>query len=326
MTDHRKPPINRPGTLHIIRADTITPPAAPDVVEQFLDELSTQEVSPYTVRNYRSDLTLFARWFEDTQGSPFQPELVTPTDVREYRTFLIVLEKRSPATANRRLAALRSFFAWAQAQQFISENPTDSVKGVSRVRTAPQGLEKRDVDRLLRSVQRNGTIRDRAIVETLRHMGIRVGELVALRLGDVSISERKGELVIRSGKRGKYRVVPLNLDARRAISAYLAVRPKVPDDHLFIGQRRNGLGAHAVELLIQKYARLAGIPATTPHMLRHTFGKTLRDSGVDLVAIAELMGHERLDTTMQYGKPTLEDLRRASEKLEADYISGHELE
>src|SRR5713226_5886849 len=120
MSDHRKPPVNRPRTLHIIRADTVTPSAAPDVVEQFLDELSTQEVSPYTVRNYRSDLTLFARWFEDTQGSPFQPELVTPTDVREYRTFLIVLEKRSPATANRRLAALRSFFAWAQAQQFIS--------------------------------------------------------------------------------------------------------------------------------------------------------------------------------------------------------------
>src|SRR5262249_32856591 len=318
--------IKRPGTPHIIRAGTITRPATPHVVEQFLEDLATQETAPYTIRNYRSDLSLFVRWYENLEDAPFQAEHITPTDIRGYRSYLVTVEQRSPATVNRRLAALRSFFAWAQAQKLITENPTDAVKGVSRVRTAPQGLEKREVDRLLRSVQRHGTIRDRAIVETLRHTGIRVRELVGLRLGDVSISERKGELVIRSGKRGKYRVVPLNLDARRAISTYLAVRPKVPDDHLFIGQRRNGLGAHAVELLIQKYARLAGIPATTPHMLRHTFGKTLRDSGVDLVAIAELMGHERLDTTMQYGKPTLEDLRRASEKLEADYISTHELD
>src|SRR5437762_10176967 len=121
------------------------------------------------------------------------------------------------------------------------KQPTDNVKGVASSPRAPHWLDKRDVDRLIRTVERHGNTRDLAIVLTLRHTGIRVSELSSLTLEEVETSERKGSLTVRSGKGGKFRVLPLNVDARRAITAYLEVRATSSDDHLFIGQRGHGI-------------------------------------------------------------------------------------
>ena len=132
--------------------------------------------------------------------------------------------------------------------------------------------------------------RNLAILRTLQHTGLRVGELCDLRLSDVLISERKGSVTVRSGKGGKHRVVPLNVDARKAISDYQEVRPKVADDHLFIGQRGEPLRPQGVELIVAKYARLAGLENVTPHVLRHSFAKQVLDAGTDLVAVARLLG------------------------------------
>jgi site-specific recombinase XerD len=156
----------------------------------------------------------------------------------------------------------------------------------------------------------------------LRHTGIRVGELVALRLADRAIGERKGQLVVRAGMGSKYGVVPLNSDARKAIGDYLAVRPKSTSDRLFLGRRSDGLSPRAVEKTVLKYAHLAQLEDVTPHTLRHTFGKQALDASVDLVTVSRLLGHERLETTAIYTTPSAADLERAVEKLEADYIDG----
>ena len=112
--------------------------------------------------------------------------------------------------------------------------------------------------------------------------------------------------------------LPLNVDARRTISDYLEVRPAVSSDALFIGQRGDHLGPRAVEQLVAKYARLAGLEDVTPHTLRHSFGKHTLDAGADLVAVAALLGHERLETTAIYTTPSQRDLERMVEKLEQD--------
>src|SRR5215217_7520809 len=247
------------------------------LVDRFLQDLQRQETSPRTRDAYRLDLLHFADWFARTAGEGFGPEAVTPTDVRDYRSHLINVEKRQPATVNRRLAALRRFFQWAKALGLAKELPTENVKGVASSPRAPRWLEKRDVDRLIRTVERHGNTRDLAVVLVLRHTGIRVGELSSLMLGDVETSERKGSLTVRSGKGGKFRVLPLNVDARQAITAYLKVRPMVSADHLFIGQRGQGSGSRAVELLVTKYGRLAGLEDVTAHTLRHSFGKHALD-------------------------------------------------
>ncbi|MDA8219829.1 MAG: tyrosine-type recombinase/integrase [Dehalococcoidales bacterium] len=281
----------------------------------FLTDLQRQEASPRTLASYESDLRCFARWFAVANGEAFSAAAVAPTDVRDYKAHLVTVERRSPATVNRRLAALRRFFQWAKASKIIDELPTQSVKGLASVPAAPKALEKREVDRLIRAAEKDGSKRDLAIVLTLRHTGLRVGELCALRLDDIKISERKGSLVVRSGKGSKYRSIPLNVDARRAIGDYLAVRPKVSDDHFFIGQRGDGLKPQAVENLVGKYARLARLEGVTPHTLRHTFGKQALDAGENLVTVATLMGHERLETTAIYTKPSERDLERAVDKL-----------
>ena len=294
----------------------------PELVERFLKDLERQETSPRTRASYRLDLLHFFRWFAQTVGDAPAPEAVTPTDVREYRGYLVNVERRQPATVNRRLAALRRFFHWAKAMGLAKELPTENVKGVTSAPRAPRWLEKRDVDRLIRTVERHGNTRDLAIVLTLRHTGVRVSELCGLTLSDIELSDRKGSLIVRSGKGSKYRVLPLNVDARRAIADYLQVRPTVSTDALFVGQRGEGLKPHGVESLVAKYARLAGLEGVTPHTLRHSFAKHTLDAGANLVAVAALLGHQRLETTAIYTTPSQRDLENAVDRLAVEEARG----
>jgi len=289
---------------------TVTDPLA-----AFLLDLIRQEVSPRTLASYQSDLSLFARFFTETTGESFRPQAVTPTDIRDYKAHLVTVRRQRPATVNRRLAALRKFFGWAKAQGLVAELPTDAVKGLPQARRIPKALPKRDTDRLLRQAERRGKKRDVAILSLLRHTGLRVGELCALRLGDIDSSERKGAVTVRSGKGQKYRVVPLNADVRRALGRYLAVRPRVADDHLFLSQKGGTLGSQAVETLVRGYGRQAGLEDVTPHVLRHGFATELLRAGVDLVTVSTLLGHERLETTAIYTQPSALDLERAVERL-----------
>src|SRR5215213_1494147 len=150
---------------------------ADQLVGRFLQDLERQETSTQTRTAYRLDVLHFAKWFGETVGETFSPEAVTPSDVREYRGHLMNVEHRQPATVNRRLAALRRFFQWAKASGLAKDLPTDNVKGVASSPRAPHWLDKRDIDRLIRTVERHGNTRDLAIVLTLRHTGIRVSEL-----------------------------------------------------------------------------------------------------------------------------------------------------
>jgi site-specific recombinase XerD len=176
---------------------------------------------------------------------------------------------------------------------------------------------------LLREAERHGNKRNLAILQLLRHTGLRVGELCNLRLGDVTISERKGEVLVRGGKGTKDRTIPLNNDVRRAVEAYKQVRPRVADDRLFVGQRGQPLRPQGVQLVVRKYARRAGLPEVTPHVLRHTFAKHVLDAGEDLATVQRLLGHERLETTAIYTQPTARDLEAAVRRLEADAGEPH---
>src|SRR5215213_5661053 len=116
------------------------------LVGRFLQDLQRQETSPRTRDAYRLDLLHFADWLARSVGEHFSPEAVTPTDIREYRGHLMNVEKRQPATVNRRLATLRRFFQWAKATGLVKELPTENVKGIASSPRAPHWLEKRDVD------------------------------------------------------------------------------------------------------------------------------------------------------------------------------------
>lgn len=293
----------------------------PADIQAFLDDLARQQRSPHTRSAYEHDLVQFARWFRLSNGEAFSAAGVTPTDVRGYRQHLQVIQGRKPATINRRVAALRTFFRWAIGAGLVVGDPTRTVETVRTTTTAPRSLPRQDLNRLTREAERDAQAdrgdgkRNLAIIQTLRYTGIRVGELVALQQSDLTISERAGQLTVRSGKGGKFRQVPLSAEARRALRDYLDVRPTVAGDRVFVGQR-GPLSENAVRRIVDKYARRAGLEDVTPHTLRHSFGRHALDVGVDLVTVATLLGHEDLKTTAIYTRPSQEDLVRAVDRLE----------
>src|SRR5437870_952541 len=129
----------------MIRTASVTDGATapePGEVAVFVQDLERQEVAAKTRVNYRSDLLCFARWFAGVNDEPFTAAAVTPTDLRDYRSYLIQAERRTPATVNRRLAALRKFFTWAKATARIQDLPTEAVKGVEASPRAPKALDK----------------------------------------------------------------------------------------------------------------------------------------------------------------------------------------
>jgi site-specific recombinase XerD len=145
---------------------------------------------------------------------------------------------------------------------------------------------------------------------------MRVGEIVQLRLSDVTLDERKGTVVIREGKGTKRREIPLNSRVRKALLEYMQVRPDGERAELFLGQREEGIQSKTVQRAVLRFARETGLENVTPHVLRHSFAKALIDSGVTLEKVATLLGHSNLNTTRIYTTPGERDLEEAVKSLE----------
>ena len=294
----------------------------PSEIQAFLHELERRGSSPHTIRNYQLDLTVFARWFEGSNGEEFSATGMTPTDVRRFKSHQQTVSRLAPATINRRLATLRSFGDWAAAEGKVTANPATGVTRVEMPAIAPKALTAVELNRLTRAAEKEAqqgawlAIRNLAIIQVLRYTGLRVGELCGLTRDDIYMSERKGHVIVRVGKGGKFRQVPLNAAARQALLAYHDVRPKTLSSETFIG-RRGPLTPHGVGAVVMKLARAAGIEGVTPHVLRHSFGRTLLDSGADVVTVAALLGHAKLETTMIYTQPNEDDLVEAVGRIEA---------
>jgi integrase/recombinase XerC len=285
------------------------------VFQAFTQSLEREGRRPLTVTSYLSDLEGFANWFVQTNGEAFTPQGITALDVRSFKGYLLTVAGFKPATVNRRLASLSKYCAWARAQGLLQGKPTEEVKGVRQVKPAPKALGAVELRRFLREVHKRGLPRDIALIELLANTGLRAGEVTQLMIADIELSPRKGRVTVRSGKGAKYRQVPLNADARRALDAYLAVRPQTGTQAFFVGQRGNGLGPSAIWRVVKQYGQRAGLEIS-PHTLRHTFGTRLvRGKTVDLVTVAAMMGHDSLDTTAIYTRPSEEDMAAAVETL-----------
>lgn len=283
-------------------------------IEDFILHLESRDRSRHTISAYHLDLQQFEKWFAGVNGDEMEPAKVTPTDLREFKHFLIEDEQLRPATTNRKLASLRAFLKWAVGEGTIESVPR-MPQGVEQVQSAPKALDRREMNALIRAVERHGSKRDQAIVFLLLNTGVRVQECSSLNVEDIEMSERKGKLVVRSGKGQKYREVPLNVEARRSLRVYLDGRDEEPQAALLLSQQGRRLGSRGIQDVVGKYGRLAGLNGLTPHMLRHTFCTNLLRGGVDIVTVAKLAGHSDISTTSIYTQPNGRDLEKAVEGL-----------
>ena len=290
-----------------------------------------------TVQRYGSVVRRFLQWVEYQEHRSATLDDLTPIGLVGYVHML--KQHEQPSTVNIHIAALRTWGMWLVRQRLLESNPAQRLKFIRRERpTAPRDLSPNEINALLREVARTGRypLRNTAIMMVLLQTGIRIGECVALRWGDITFGEKSGWLHVRTGKGDKARSVPLNSSARQALADYVApglgvesslkavsqmwssIAPEQPLWQTERGTMTLSAMERALNMAITACAFRGHIPpTTTPHAFRHTFARRylLRHPG-DLVGLARLLGHASLDTTAIYLQPTARDIEQRVEDID----------
>ena len=267
------------------------------MIDRFRAELTRQGFSENTVQTYTRNARLFTEWVQATTGEPFDNQ-ISVFDGREYRSYLLNVEKLRPNSVNAKLQAVQKFADFLAGQG--TQQPVKIKRQKVVASTEVKVLDKPALYKCRRWAAAHASVRDAAIFEVLVNTGVREAELAALTLADIQITERKGKLLVRNGKGNKSREIPLNCDARAALQKYIAVRPINSGDRIFFGQR-GPLQRNAIYRVVNQIGRRgAGIEDLSPHVLRHTCFTRMAKAGVDLTTIASIAGHSDTKTTTRF--------------------------
>jgi site-specific recombinase XerD len=277
--------------------------------------MAARNLAPRSRKEYEADVGLFLLFL---QGLGFESfEQVGANHVEAY---LAELDRQNLAgvTRRRKLTIIRTFFAWLKNKGELAANPAQAVAPPQQEDREPRVLSKEEYQRLLSVVQKP---RDRAIIQLLLQTGIRLSEIQRLTLSDLDLPKRMTKDALGTmrilGKGRKTRTVLLNHKACEALAAWLAVRPEVETDALFVSSRHRPVSARQFQYLVGKYLSEAGIKDAGVHTLRHTFATHHIAMGTDLVTVQEFLGHSSLDTTKLY--------IGLAKKRQAQHIQDHAL-
>jgi integrase/recombinase XerD len=284
-------------------------------ISSFVTHVKVEKgLSANTVEAYRRDLFKFEAFAKKRK---LTLEAVSKDDLIDFLAGLYRVQLESRTVA-RHLVTLRNFFRFAQIQDLIATDPTINLESPKIRRTLPGYLKLEDVERLLNQPDPKTAmgVRDRAMLEVLYSTGLRVSELVSLRIGDL---DSKAGCVRTIGKGDKERIVPVGRKALAMVEKYLQeARPelltkaKLSQSHaLFVNRRGVSLSRVGVWKILSAYGRRAGLRvALTPHMLRHSFATHLLEGGADLRSVQLMLGHADISTTQIYTHVVEERLKQ----------------
>jgi len=284
-----------------------------DLLDEFCDNLWLEDgLSRNTLDSYRRDLTKFAAWLEKQRDASILQ--ATHGDIQGYLGNLFAHKAKS-SSAGRNISSLKRLFRYLLRQGKISADPTLQIDTPKLPRNLPKSLTEQDVELLLAApdVQTPLGQRDRTMFEVLYATGLRVSELVTLRITQVSMDMGVVRVM---GKGSKERLVPLGEEALDWLRRYLAdgrgvLLGKQMADALFVTQRGEGMTRQMFWYLIKKHARTAGLnKSLSPHTLRHAFATHLLNHGADLRVVQMLLGHSDISTTQIYTHVARERLKQ----------------
>jgi site-specific recombinase XerD len=290
--------------------------ARAEALSAYIGWLEGRPLAARSRQAYGHQVRRYLAWLaarSPVDADPLVYEAARDWAVRDYKRHLKAVERWKPASVNLALAALDSFYTQLGLGRPVVRREDLSAK-------APRALSEEQQRRLLRMAER-ASARDRAIVVMLLYTGLRLAELVALDLDDVRVSARKGLVLVRSGKGDAYREVPLNALVRQVIEEWLGERQRRAasgERAFFVGRGGRRLAKRSVDDVVRRLGQDAGVKLSA-HILRHTFLTRMVRQGSDLVLVAELAGHRRLETTRRYSLPSDTDRLLAVESIQIDF-------
>ena len=274
---------------------------AGQMLADFFDQLTVEKrASEHTVKSYQRDIKHLSAYCTDKSIAHW-----TDLNQGDIRAHIASRHRQSISSKSlqRELSAIRSFYNFLLKKRLADINPAQHVKAPKQARKLPKTLDVDQVNGLLEAGTNSVLeIRDLAMFELFYSSGLRLSELVALNLTDVDLPDNS--LIVRSGKGGKSRILPIGSKAVTAINNWLQQRLKsavVSESALFVSTRGTRLGQRSIELRLEQWCKKKGIVEPIhPHMLRHSFASHLLESSQDLRAVQELLGHSNISTTQIY--------------------------
>jgi integrase/recombinase XerD len=287
-----------------------------DLTLEFLAALELERgLSRNTLEAYRSDLQQYGAFLGRRERDPLA---VTPADLAAFVSELAAgLDGRrpvAPATLQRKIACLRSFYRHLRREQILDHDPTSELRPPRSRARLPKVLSRDEVNRLLEQPRgvSPAALRDRALLETMYACGLRASEAITLELGELDL---EAGILRARGKGSKERLVPIGSKAIATLHTYLAQgRPRLVglDDEarVFVNLRGHGLSRQGLYKIVQSHAASAGLEhRMSPHTLRHTFATHLLAGGCDLRSLQEMLGHADIGTTQIYTHLSADRLR-----------------